>query len=76
MNGPQGMPVFVTKQYHHFGYTVQTNPDGSRVLVCEVPNGERLVLLFSEESAKDIGKALSAPSVHIPQNGEAPDGLL
>jgi hypothetical protein len=53
---------------------VQLGPDGSRVMIVTTPF-EQLVFPMTAEAAQQIGWALSAPSVVVPQPA-ANGGLL
>lgn len=67
MNGPpQPVPAGILKQviYQAAQVAVENQPGGNRVMIITTPF-EQLVFPMSSEAAEEIGKALTAPSVHL-----------
>lgn len=56
--------------YPAFGYEVQTQEDGSRLLMFRIPAPNKVIVFpMTAEGAAEVGTKLAAPSVVMPPNG-------
>lgn len=65
---PQQIPAHTLKQTTYQAVNVEVQPaaDGGRLMIMQTPF-EMLIFPMTVEAAESIGRALCAPSVHVPE---------
>lgn len=62
------LPVFEIRRILHFGYSVQSKPDGGMILAISTPMGIRYEFPFDEDGRKSLGHDVLAPSILTPDS--------
>ena len=59
-------PVLEETTYPIFNWSVAEGDQGTKAAIFDLPNGKRMIFPLGSDAALHFGRAMIAPSVHVP----------